>query len=311
MRVHRQDVESAFVVRHVELRLKDRLDRIGVRHPAVGRAAEVGKVVDDALDRQLDDAGRLFVEQDLVRIVARHQAAVVEKARVLHLLHRVLAELPRRRAIADRPLADRFGQRVDRPREHVLLGRHVVHRRQVLVNPAVHADLVAAAGEDGRNHLRVQQVADGRDEERRRQLVLVQQPQDPRHAVDGAVLAAGNHFRDQVAGGQLRRRVVDVEAQAHRDARAVGPRGRLQPLAGADVEHLRVDLGERQLRPRLRPRLREQRGTGEQRDSRTHESHENTKTRNQIFFVLSCFRVFRGSVRRCHVSSTPWLRVRK
>jgi len=64
-------------------------------------------------------------------------------------------------------------------------------------------------------------MADRRDEERRGDPVLVQQPQNPRQAVDRAVLAARDRFRDQVAGRQIRRRVVDVEAQADRDARAV------------------------------------------------------------------------------------------
>ena len=149
-----------------------------------------------------------------------------------------------------------LGQRLDRAVQHVLFGGRVVDRRQVLVNPAVDADLVASALQDRRDHVGVEQVADRGDEERRRQLVLVEQPQDARHAVDRAVLAARDRFRDQVAGGEIRGRVVDVEAQADRDARAVGPRRRLQPLAGADVEHLRLELRQRQLRPRLRPRLR-------------------------------------------------------
>ena len=88
-------------------------------------------------------------------------------------------------------------------------------------------------------------------------LMLVEQPQNPRQPVDRAVLAARDRLRDQVAGGEIGGRVVDVEAEADRDARAVGPRRRLQPLAGADVKHLRLDLRERQLHARLRPRLRE------------------------------------------------------
>ena len=120
------------------------------------------------------------------------------------------------------------------------------------MNPAVHADLVAAALENRRDHLRVEQVAHRRDEERRRHLVLVEQPQDARQPVDRAVLAARDRFRNQVAGGEIGRRVVDVEAEADGDARAVGPRRRLEALAGADVEHLRLDLRQRQPHARLR-----------------------------------------------------------
>ena len=134
--------------------------------------------------------------------------------------------------------------------QHVLLGGLVVHRRQVLVDPAVDADLVAPAGEDRRDHLRMQQVADRRDEERRRQLVLVEQPQDARQAVDGAVTRrARSTPRSDCRSRASARRVVDVEAEADRHPRAVGPRRRLQPLAGADVEHLRFDLASGSFTP--------------------------------------------------------------
>src|SRR5262249_43849419 len=60
-----------------------------------------------------------------------------------------------------------------------------------------------------------------------------------------------------VAHGQIGGGVVDVEAQADRDARTVRPRLRVQPLAGADVKHLRFDLIQRQLCARLRMGLSE------------------------------------------------------
>src|SRR4029077_16732997 len=103
-------------------------------------------------------------------------------------------------------------------------------------------------------------------------------------------------FGDEIPGREIGRRVVDVEAQADGDARAVRPRGGLQPLAGADVKHLRADLIERQLRPRLRPRLR------------ARETHENEYPRNAPksrprvpgFRSRGPFRGFRD-----HASSTP------
>ena len=288
VRVHRQDEEAAFVVRRVELRAEHLLDQIRIGQAAVGCAAEVREVVEDALDRQLDDAARLLVDQDFVGVVARHQAAVVEEAGVLHLLHRPRAELPRRRAVADRLPAERLGQRGDRAIQHVLFGGRVVHAGEMLVDPAVHADLVAAAFLDRRNHVGVEQVTDRGNEERRGDLMLVEQTQDARQPVDRAVLAARDRLGDQVAGREIGRCVVDVEAQSDRDTRAVGPLRRLQPLAGADVKHLRAHLIERQLGPRLRPALGKQCGPGER--NRQSAIHQQSAISNQPFL---------------HASSTP------
>src|SRR5262249_55173050 len=109
---------------------------------------------------------------------------------VLYLLHGVFTELPRWRPITYRFLSERLGQRVDCPVQHILLRRPVIYRRQMLVNPAVDADLITAAGEDRRDHLRMEQMAHRRNKERGGHLVLVQQSEYPRHAIDGAVLAA-------------------------------------------------------------------------------------------------------------------------
>jgi len=105
----------------------------------------------------------------------------------------------------------------------------------------------------------VKQVADGGNEEGRRNLMLVEQPQNPRQSVDRAVLTARDALGDEIPRREIGGRVVDVEAQADGDACAVRPRLRLQPFAGADVKHLRLDLIERQLRPRLRTLLGEER----------------------------------------------------
>jgi hypothetical protein len=64
----------------------------------------------------------------------------------------------------------------------------------MLVDPPVDADLVASALHDHRDHVGMQQMTDRRDEEGRRQLMLVEQPQNPRQPVDGAVLAARDRF---------------------------------------------------------------------------------------------------------------------
>ena len=109
---------------------------------------------------------------------------------------------------------------------------------------------------DHRDHAGMQHGACGRDEERRGHLLPIEHPQDPRQAIDRAVLAAREDLVIEIAGRERRGGVVDVEGQAHRHASAVGPRA-LQPLAGADVKHLRLELVDRQLgaRQRIWPRL--------------------------------------------------------
>jgi hypothetical protein len=66
----------------------------------------------------------------------------------------------------------------------------------------------------------MQQMADGGNEEGCGNLVLVEQPQNAGHAVHGAVFAARDAFRDQVARREVCGRVVDVEAQPDRDGRS-------------------------------------------------------------------------------------------
>ena len=184
-------------------------------------------------------------DQDLVGVVTGHQAAVVEEAGLLDLGHRELAEFPRRRPVADRPLAHLLGQQLQRLVEQPLLFGLVVQGRQPFVDPAVDADLVHLLLEDARHHLRVQRGAHRRDEERRRHLLAIEHPQDPRQAVDRAVLAARQHLVVEVALRQRHRGVVDVERQRHGDAVVARPRRRLQPAPGADVEHLAFELFHR------------------------------------------------------------------
>ena len=63
MRMHGQQIQAALFIRDVELRLKHLVHLAHRRHRAVRVAAEVRRIVEDAFDRQLDDAGRLAVEQ--------------------------------------------------------------------------------------------------------------------------------------------------------------------------------------------------------------------------------------------------------
>ena len=94
---------------------------------------------------------------------------------------RVRAECPRRRAIAHRPLSRRLGEIVDGLLEQPLfLG--LFQRRKRFMNPSVYADLVTATLENGWDHLGMNYRADGRNEERRGNLIAVQQFENPRQA---------------------------------------------------------------------------------------------------------------------------------
>ena len=124
----------------------------------------------------------------------------------------------------------------------------VVQRGQPLVNPAVYGDLVIQRRRlNFLDHLRVQLEADRRHEPRHRYALALEHPEQARHTVHGAILAARNHFVVEVAGRQRRGGVVGVERETDRHLGAIGPRGRLQTPAGADVEHLLAKLIQAQL----------------------------------------------------------------
>ena len=79
----------------------------------------------------------------------------------------------------------------------------------------------------------MQRRVDGRDEERRRNLVAVQHLQNARRAALGAEVGRGERGRRRVAVAQQRRFRVVVEAQTDGDAGAVGPRLRRELPADA------------------------------------------------------------------------------
>ena len=188
----------------------------------------------------------------------------------------------------------------------------VVHRRQVLVDPAVDADLVASARKDRRDHLRMQQMADCRNEERRRQLVLVEQPRE---------CAAGRRWR------RIRRAksTPKSDRRCARLALALST-SKLRPTA------TRAPLGHAAGLRRL-PALTwnicasicesGNRTPGCGRDCASSPADPAsrviaTKTRkHEKLFVrtwfVSCFRVFVAdpSVRECYASRTPCFFTRK
>ena len=95
------------------------------------RGLQIVRVVQDAADGQLHHAGGLSVEQNVVGVIARHQAAVIEDAGGGHLLHGPLAQGPRRGAEAHRLFAHHFGHQLDRLVQQLLLADLVVKLDQV------------------------------------------------------------------------------------------------------------------------------------------------------------------------------------
>ena len=234
VRMHRELVESALGIGHVELAPEDlqhtRRRRVGAqRREAIH--VEVDRVVADPLDRQLDDAGRLAVEQQLVAVVVGHQRGVVEQAHVARDGQRVRREIPRRRADADRALARDSLQHVGRAHLQVAL-RSLGQDRVALVDPAVDADLVAL-GDHAALLVGMEHGRDGRHIEGRRDRVFLQQRQDARDAGAVAVLALRQATDRLAAFAQLAGLVVGVERDRHGAARAVRPNVGPQRRAGA------------------------------------------------------------------------------
>ena len=89
--------DAAFLVGRVELAAEDVEHGLG-RHLRAQRLEavhhEIDRVVAHPFDRQLDHAGRLAVEQQLVAILVRHQRGVVEQAHLLGDAQRVRREIP-------------------------------------------------------------------------------------------------------------------------------------------------------------------------------------------------------------------------
>src|SRR5215475_7441029 len=145
VRMQRQDERRALLVRAIELFSIQLIEQRRRRHAAV--LAEVRRLGKRPIDGQLDDAGVRAARGDLVWLVERLQAAVVEEALLDDQIERRCAEGPRWRAVADRPLAGGLREVLDGAIEQPFFFTGLEPRRK-LVNPSVHADLVPAARED-------------------------------------------------------------------------------------------------------------------------------------------------------------------
>ena len=125
---------------------------------------------------------------------------------------RVRAEVPRRRADADRAHAGDLLQRVGRAHLQVALGFQRQHR-VALVDPAVDADLVAF-GHHAALLVGIQQRGHGGHEEARRHAMPAEDVEDARHALAVAVLALRQLADGAAAVAQLVGLVVGVEGEA-------------------------------------------------------------------------------------------------
>ena len=143
------------------------------------------------------------------------------------------AEVPRRRADADRTHAGDLLERVGGAHLQVAL-RFERQHRVALVDPAVDADLVAF-GHDAALLVGIQERGHGRHVEARRHAVPLQDVEDARHAPAVAVLALRQLADRAAAIAQLVGLVIGVERERDRATRAALPAVGLQRAAGPHV----------------------------------------------------------------------------
>jgi hypothetical protein len=228
----------------VELAPEDVEDRLG-RHPWPGGGVaveeEIDRIVARPFDGDLHHAGRAAVGDKLVGLVIGHQRTVVGKAHLRDQIDGVGAEIPVGRAVADRADTGHRLQRVAGAQHQVALGV-AVERRVVLVQPAMHADLVSAV-EDPAKGRRVDQTGDGGHEEAGAHVMARQNLQHARRAHAAAELAPGQPADGGTAGAKLESLVVAVEGQGHGAARVARPVRRLQGAPRAHAVNQRTPFG--------------------------------------------------------------------
>src|SRR5947199_4278203 len=105
------------------------------------------------------------------------------------------------------------------------------------MDPAVHAEFVAAALLDRARHLRCEGEAHRWNEEGGRNLVALEQPEDATESFARAVLTLRKRTRVRLTEAKRDGLVVDIEREQHGNARAVRPRTGLQRAPGADGVH--------------------------------------------------------------------------
>src|SRR3954451_7248135 len=236
MRMHGELEEAALAVRGIELPLEDvEYIRWGRVRPERREAVhvEVHRVVANPFHRQLDHAGRVPVHQELIAIDIGHQRRVVLETHLLGDGERLRAEVPRRRADADRPDAANLLQRVGGA--HLQLS--LVLRRQLgvaLVDPAMDANLMTL-GDQAALLLPIKERGDRGHEKARPDARAPQDFQDARDSLPGTVLPLREAPDRLAAIAQLVRVVIGIERERHGAAGAAVPAFRLERPPGAHL----------------------------------------------------------------------------
>ena len=225
VRMHGEHHHRAFVVCLVEL-VDPHFGHFAWRAVAVAARIKQRRVVENPLDGEFHHSRRFAVLDQLVRPVVGHEGALVAKPQLANDAQRVGTEVPARRTIANGTFAGHTGEFADGAREQCAL--HGIAQRGIhLVNPAVHANLVTPALPDRGQHLRRQRQADGWNEERRRNPVLVQQVDDATDSNSAAVLPLRERARVGLTESQCHGLVVGVEREQHGHAGTIRPLVRL------------------------------------------------------------------------------------
>ena len=159
---HERGAQVVCAIELIAVQLEQRLRR---RHRPT--RPEIRRFRQGPVDCQFHHAGRFTIGHDLIRLVHRAEAAVVEEIRFADQTKRVLAERPRRGTIPYRPFAGRLRQVIDCQVEEALLFGGAAGGGWKLVDPSVNPDLVTARLHDRRDHFGMQQRTHRGNEEGR------------------------------------------------------------------------------------------------------------------------------------------------
>src|SRR5687768_6845099 len=155
--MHRQHEHRALIPGLVEF-IDPYLGNFPRRSVVRALHVEERRIVQDPLDRYLDDARWLAVLQELIRAVVGHHRAFVGESELANDRQRGGREIPGWRAIAGRFRARHLRQVIKCPPDEIALdvsrysGVHLVY-------PAVHRELVMTSGLDDVGHLGMEHQA--------------------------------------------------------------------------------------------------------------------------------------------------------
>ena len=225
LRVHHDAEEAAIRVRAVELRLPDFVHFVLARHAGVVRREaeeEVRRIVHLPTVRHLQKPPPALRRGQPVRAIVADEAAVVPKAVVEQQVEGMRAGVARGRAVADRGVTGEALEALRALQQHIKFGLAALVTDE-LVFVAVVADLVTA-GDHPLDEFGILVGRPAGHEERRFEIVFLQQAEDARHSDPGAVLAARHLSGKRLAhGAEPQRFRIEVETQPHGAALIVRP----------------------------------------------------------------------------------------